>query len=599
MGASSRTDRRALIVLLAIGIVAGTAMRWIAPSADPPLHRQTGAYWWEEVWSTGARNAVVHGTWSPDDYQPWVAGPLHTALVAGSLRVFGMNAFGWRFMAMFSGTTLLLLAYAQGRAAGLSRRASWLAVYALAASWTMVGFSRCILLEPTLLLFFSISVWLTLLGARARRHAWMWYAGAGACAGLGALCKTSGLAMSVPVAAYLLLGCVPSGGERPWGHRFLRTAGYGAGLAVVFGAGFAYWIAPEYEAFRRLVLEVSLVDRAQTTLFMRAYKAVTWLDSQAFIAAPALLAATALILPRLCMDFRRISPECCQAQRFALGLCLASVLGGIALMIHIDVPARRLVYVNLFAALLAGMAWDWLAKPSDTNTAPQRGITQRAAVLAACAFAAFVLAGWLVSPNGGLLSLVAPELSAWVLFTMRGKVAYKCLWLALGGAGALSLYAAYPTLMRRTHRLAHWAVAAHLGIFLVAALLWSLRMSHTVHDASRGLAGRVPPGAAVLGSDAAALGYGNDLRLLFWSPRGYLFANHDEGRIAADHAPRFLLINDYELSRIAEGRYPISPYVQSFLANEIDRFPIYELHDSTRLRGDYVLFERRDAPETP
>ncbi|MBX7254944.1 MAG: hypothetical protein K1Y02_01190 [Candidatus Hydrogenedentes bacterium] len=137
-----------------------------------------------------------------------------------------------------------------------------------------------------------------------------------------------------------------------------------------------------------------------------------------------------------------------------------------------------------------------------------------------------------------------------------------------------------------------WALLAHAMFYLVAVGLWMGRISHTGENASRAPGSIVPPGAYVLGADAAAQGYFNETRPIFWSPKNYLFANHDESAIQRDYNPEYMVLNAIDLQKLRQGKYSCGPFVKSFLDHEVARLPIYEYHESLTLGTDLIVLRR-------
>lgn len=582
------STRRLLLVLLA-GIALGIAMRWAFPSADPPLARQTGALWWDEAWSMGARNGVLYGEWQQDDYKPWVVSPLHTVIVEQALTWLGLNPFGLRFTAMMAGTLLVAFAVLQSRLLGLSWMAAALAAFMLATSWSLTGFSKTMTLEPTLMLFFQLSITLILAGERVARGRIACYLLAGFAAGCATLCKTSGAAMTATMVAFLVLGPVVAA-ARPWRWRVLRSFAYGAASLVAYGIGYALWVAPSRDTFVKLALDEAFYRRADTSLFMRAYKAVTWLDSEAFLSAPWLVVAVLLLLPLLWRAAKGVQAP---MQRFGFWLAFAGAAFGVLLLIQIDVPARRTVYINTFLALLAAIAYDWMRNGIvKRDSAHLDTRFQQGAVLAALVIAGHVLSGWLVSPHGGLLALLDPPSAAYVLFTMKWKVASKASWLAFGMVFGCLLYRYRDAIWQRAPRVLGAAIGCQLALYVASSGLWLARMTHTIEDGARTIEETVGQDARVLGADAAAFSFHNTTRPLFWAPKGYHFANYDDAKIEAVYNPRYMVMTELTWERLHDGEYGDQPYAKSF-NRERARFPIYELHESLTLTNSILVMERR------
>lgn len=593
-----RTASQRLAAFLLLGIVIGVAMRWVFPGADPPLSRQTGAYWWDEVWSIGARNGAVFGAWQQDEYNPWVVCPLHTALVHLFLKTFGVNPFGLRFLAMAGGTASIALMFFQARMVGFTKLAGLFGAFAVAASWTLTGFSRSMTLEPSLMLFIHLSITFAIAGEWSRRLRVVWYALAGAAAGCAVLCKTSGAVFVVTMVLALVACPTVDTVAVAWRWRVVRSITFGAASVAAFAAGFYYWAGGFKDTFTSIAFDTMLYDRADTPFWMRLYKAITWLDSQAFLASPWIIAAVLLMLPVLLVLVARGTRVTPPMQRFAFWLCLTNVVLGIAILVNVDVPARRLVYLNLFLAPIAGLAFDWLRvmRPPVDSSSTASYSAYRVWSAACCLLAGLVLSGWLVSPHGGLLSQVDPALASRILFSMPLKVADKACWLALGIALGAILYRYREDLWRRAGQVLVWSAVAQLAVYVAASGLWLARMSYSVQRASQGVEEIAGREEYVLGGDGAALCFDNTTRALFWTPKAIPYTNVDVDLIERKYDPHFLVITELMWNDISAGVYGDQPYARTF-NQEVARFPIYEIHESRTL-GGAILVLRRDG-ETP
>lgn len=614
------TARSALTSLLVLGIVFGIIMRIIFPAADPPPCRQTGVYWQDRSWSFPAKNAVVFGQLRQenDAWRPWTACPVHTLAMRASFHLFGQSPAALALPPMTFGIALLLLAYWQARLGGFSVQAGLVSSFFLATSWSLVGFSRIAVLEPALLFFYSLSVTLILAAESSPRNKLIIYFTAGCAAGLAVLSKTSGIIMALPLCAYLLCGAAVHDIQPAARYRPRRFMAYCAGASVISLAGFFYWIYPDWESFQQLVLKTSLTDRAGSSLFMSAYKAITWIDAQNFLTSPLILSVTLLLLPLVIFsekggdkenDSQTSSPGSANVQecrgkslrRFTLGMCITSAIAGIALVIPIDVPARRTVFVNLFLAVLAGASWDWANTPRPAQMfrflermSKFRGLL----IFAAAIISGLLCSGWLLSPNGGLISVVSPVAAARILFTMKSKIIYKAAWLALGLLLGLALYMLRTAFCKNAKKLMLCAIIFQFILFTTVSGLWFSRLSFTLDTASKQITELLPPETHVLSPGAPAICMFNKLRCVYWSPGGYLFANHDEEKIREDFNPQYMLVTEHELGMMRGvphlgAVHEVSPYIESFLDTEIARFPIYEIHESRHLEGAFVLLKKK------
>jgi hypothetical protein len=493
---------------------------------------------------------------------------------------------------MLSGTALVALTFVQTRLLGFTRVAGMFAAFVVATSWSLTGFSKSMTLEPTLLAFFQLSMTLVIAGEAATRWRFAWYTLAGVAAGGATLCKTSGAVMAACMAMFLLFGPTKTIVGIPWQRRALRSLTYGGAAIAAYSAGFLAWVAPSRDLFIRLAVDESLASRADTPIAMRLYKAVTWLDSQAFLTGPWPIVAVLLLLPLLVPIARHASSTIPPIQRFAFWLCVTNATLGVAVMINIDVPARRLVYLNLFFALLAAMAYDWLRTQHNDSMPKRQALLSILSVL----LAGLVLSGWLVSPHGGLPAVLAPETAARVVFTMPLKIADKMVWLVLGCAIAALLYRWRRSIWERAPQFIVACVTAQMAAYVLASGLWLARLTHTVEETSREIGYVTGHTQRILGSDAVALSFFNETHPLFWSPKGYRFANYDDAAIEHDYDPEYLVITGLSWNRIRTGDFGDQTYAKTF-NREVARFPIYEIHESRTLDGA-ILVLRRDR-QTP
>ncbi len=580
--------KRASIALLLL-IAAGIAARVICPAADPPLHRQSGATWWDEYIAHDARNAVLWGNYATDAYRSMLEAPLHVYLTRLTFEAFGVHYWSLRLPAMAGGVASLFLLYWLIRVAGGSRIASLLATAFAAISWCLIGISRTAIVESTLLPCLLLALLGVCMGESRRRIGW--YAMAGVCGGLAFLTKMTAGALLLPMAAYLAFGACASASSPPsprW--RATRTCAFAIPMATVACAGYAAWVLPHYRAFQTLVLDTQAAGRLHNSLAMLGLNIPFLLESQAFLTTPALFIAVFLCLPGL-ISARKCAPlgHTASMQRFALGLVLATSIGGTCIYVWFDVVARRFAWATFIAAFLAACAWDTQEEHED---APPSNHFQHILRFTCCMVSGLIAIGWAFSPNGGLLAFLTPALAAHMLYDMPIKITYKLLWLALGaGVGALvwrALRTHWESIWRNRRRMLAAALVFQGAYFAMAAGLYAARCTYTIQNASRAMANYAQPGEYVLGVDALAICFENDTRPLAWYP-GILWGNRDESVLESTFKPRFLLTAAFRIPTINRSS---SAYIKSFIDHPIARFPLFELNECPALKGDLVLFER-------
>ena len=586
-------SRRLLYVVLA-GIVIGVLMRWAYPSSDPPLYRQTGAPWWNESAAHDARNGAMWGAWIQDDWRPGLIAPVYTAVTEQSLRLFGVSYFALRLPAMICGTLLVLLAFAQARATGLSRDAGLISAMVIAASWPMVGFSKVAIMEPITLLCVSTLVLLLLIAARSKRLATVVFFVAGLAGGLTVVSKISSASIVGITGAYSLFGPCPWGCVRPWLARFTRTASFGAGVVLAGLSGFYVWILPNWAAYQDFVLTSTVLDRQKTSLLPLALNAISVVDSQILLAIPFFVVPVCLLSVRLASRMSAAT----YPLRFGFGLLTTVLAGGVLTHLNFDVPPQRLVWVTVYIAILFGLAWDFvhdglgLDASATTNVVPivQRVLPFLNFVL--CVIAGLVVAGWVISPNGGLLALISPTSAAWLMFTMKAKVAVKVVWLLLGLACGIGLLVFQQRLYDRRREIVRWALCAQVVLLCVCSGLWLFRRSETLVTTSRAIEQRVGSGTYVAGALAVPLAFANTTRPLYWYPGGVRYASKDEDAFDRRFHPEYVLTPEPTLQWYSLTPITSTPFFDLFKGNEVERYTIYELHACPELSG-YVYLLRR------
>jgi 4-amino-4-deoxy-L-arabinose transferase-like glycosyltransferase len=153
--------------------------------------------------------------------------PLTKLVVAGSIRVLGDNAFGWRIPSVLLGTLSVLLLYGITNRLGAGRDTALLAAGLLAFDNLVFVHSRIFTLDIFQLAFMLLGLY--------------WYvSGRAALAGVGfalaALCKIGGMLGVVALIVYEALLMLR--GDQPWWTAWRAPARRLTILSVVFGATF-------------------------------------------------------------------------------------------------------------------------------------------------------------------------------------------------------------------------------------------------------------------------------------------------------------------------------------------------------------------------
>ena len=588
------TRAQVVTTILLLGIMIGILVRVSFPEADPPLTRQTGAPYWDEGWAHEARNGYLWGSWKQDRWRTSLISPTYTLVTQSSFEMLGLSYTSLRLPAILAGTALLILAFLQARAAAFSRAAALFACFGLATSWAMTGFSKVAIIEPILLLGLSTTLLFVLLAER-RRSLWL-YALAGATAGLSMLTKLSATAFLAGIALYLTLGRVADSGARPIFWRTMRSLWFATGAVVAVALGGRYWIWPDFDDFRELAIGYYVARN------MRGPSAVLWnvfdlLGSQAFLSTPFWFAAVLLFLPAVLWANRPCDVGL-EMRSFTIQLAVGISVVGCAVSVLADVPARRLIWMNIPVALLAAGLWDTLREKGSNRLLhdqidERKWTTVRHLVTLGCAtLSAYILVKWVISPHGGLLAMVNPASAARVALTSGSLLPVARLQVVLGLMGGVLLCLSWKFLVRHGSVLLRVLALVQFVIYLGLSSHWVSKRTYSIRNASVELGRLVGRGEPVLGNWASFLAYENDTRPIFWSP-GIAYANQDEDEIIRRYGPRFLLLEATELSEARMAT--LSPYVKSFLTKEVARFRLYEVQSSDRLIGECILFERATA----
>lgn len=222
----------ALVVVLALGVfVLGWRLGTSGWSVDEPVYRDAGTA------------LVEDGDLSPNREHPLVG----KVLIGTSIALVGEGEVGTRLASTVAGfvvgvAVLGLGASMAGRWAGLAGAALWW-LLPLAPGTTVARIDRYGLLEPPMLAFAMVGLWLA--WTWSRRGSWGWGLAAGVAVGLAAATKLTG-ALVLP--AVLLAGWWAPGASAPNRRRIGATAfplvGAAAGFLVpALAFGTAGWSA--------------------------------------------------------------------------------------------------------------------------------------------------------------------------------------------------------------------------------------------------------------------------------------------------------------------------------------------------------------------
>ena len=178
-------DWAPIILMLLIGISLGLRLLW--------LDKPDRALIFDEKYYVNAARAIL-GLPIPegDPYRDGQRGldpnaehpPFAKLLMAGSMRAFGDNAWGWRLPSVILGTLSIPLVYGIGRRAGGSEGVALLATFLYAFDNLVFVHSRVGVLDIPLVFFLLLGVWCYLAGRPTL---------AGLALALATLCKIGGM----------------------------------------------------------------------------------------------------------------------------------------------------------------------------------------------------------------------------------------------------------------------------------------------------------------------------------------------------------------------------------------------------------------------
>ena len=508
--------RRALVSLAVVAAIAAT-LRGAFPTADPPWQTTVGITWHDEgPWVHNARNKVLFGTWSLDEWNPMYLSPVFTGLEYVSFSLFGVGTWQARLVSQVMGFCSVLLLGA-GLAAVGGRRAALLGMALLATNYVYVMWNRAALMETTMTVFL-VAAWAAYATAE-RRAAW------GAAAGLAAVLAfftKAAAAFFVAALAVEALWAILSArraalppSANPHGLERRARAGYWAlgGLLVATLAALALFVAPHWSEFRFYNWQMSvtrkpaytveaIVDRASWVPIVHDFFTRQWLVTVLALAA--------------CLGLLRRWRAALPAERL-LGLWVG--LGLLELVVHDVGNERRFVFfIPAFVALAAlTLGRDRRLLPPDLAT-----LSRRARLVAAPAvlFVFYVVLGavlrlcFLYQVRPGVRLSAGAAVVMTVLLYLNWPRAVR--WLS---AGPWS-----PTISIAL-------VLLVMGGDLVQFAQWAASRSYENVTASRMIGDRLPPGTEVHGKLANGLALENQIRPVFVG-RG--FGNYEDRRRRPD-----------------------------------------------------------------
>lgn len=514
-------SRRAFAAGLLAILAVAAALRFMFPTADPPWQVPVGITWHDEgPWVHNARNKVLWGQWSLDEWNPMYLTPVFTGLEYVAFSAFGVGQWQARVVSQVMGL-LAIAGVGLGLSAMAGRRTALLGGALLATNYVGVMWDRVALMEATMASFIALS-WGAYAAAQ-RRPAWGLLAGIAAV--LAFFTKAAAafyiLAIGIAVAWALLppltarLGWEGRGSQ---GERASNTSGHGAtrearaaawtlaGLVLAGGAFLIWFVAPHWAEFRFYNWQMSvtrkptygiaeLVDRASWLPVVNDFFTRMWLMTVVTIAACLALLAR----------WRTMGP----AERLLL---LWIGLGVAELIVHDAGNLRRLIFfIPAFAivsALVLGGRGRWLAGLAAIG---RRGLLLALPVLLYAAYIA-----------------VAPLIRLADLYEVRPAVRGAALAAVLASGVLVVLWPRIRTWLdsqRWSFRSALVVVAIVMAGDLVQFWQWASARTYENVTASRLVGTLLPPGTLVQGKLANGLALDNRIKPIFVG-RG--FGNYDD-----------------------------------------------------------------------
>ena len=513
MSGSPGEMRRATYVTALVAVLAlGAALRTIFPAADPPWRTSAGVIWHDEgPWVHNARNKVLFGAWSLDQWNPMYIAPVFTGLEYLSFEAFGVGVRQARVVPALTGiVSVLLLALGIGRLGG--RHAALAAAALLATDYVYVMWNRAALMEGPMAAFMVIAWYGTVRAQAAPR--WGWLAGVAALGAFFTKASAAFFVVAVGLDAVMTLarswrsrphGAGVIGWQRPEARAALATLG---GLAAGSLLALAVFVVPNWHEYWFYNVQMSilrkphydlrsLMDRASGFPIHHDIFTRTW-----FALAVGITAALGVLV-----RWTRATA----AERL---LVLWVGLAAIEVILH-DVNERR--YVMFIPPLVALTA---LALGRDRRLVPdETSLLSRARALVALPlvlYASYTVIGAIVRMA--------------FLYEVRPNVR-----IAAAAATVLTaaIYATWPRAPRWLSG-TRWTASAGLAVALLVAagqaaqyVQWAVGRTYKNYEASQ-LIGRVlPAGTLVHGKLANGLALENRIKPVFV---GREFGNYADRR---------------------------------------------------------------------
>lgn len=502
---------RHLALCAAILVLAGV-MRSVWLTADPPTITTVGVVWHDEgAWTHNARNQALWGVWRTDEWNPMFIAPVFTALETGAFETFGVGTWQARTVPVASGL-IAILALMWGLSAVAGRRAALLGGLLLATSYTFVMWNRAALMESTMTMFIVVG-WAAYARASARP---VWGVVAGVAVVLAFFTKAAAAFFAGAIVLELAMAWWLTGGLKSRRSSAVATV---AGLVVAGTIALAFFVIPYWTEFQFYNWAMTVERKPEYTLRALLDRA-TWLPlthgvfTRMWLVVLAGAAASVGIVAR----WRAAHP----AERLAV---LWLLVGLVELIVHDSGNERRYVMFVPALVALASMVFGAAERISPAGRRADRWIVAAVvAVLAYLVIGSGLRLVWLDDVLAGNYRLTVRVSGA-----LAAGLAVIAWWRWRAWAGFLA-----------GARVPIWAglvaVVITCGTDLVLYREWAVHRTHLNYEASRALAGLLPPGTVVHGKLANGLALENRIAPIFVG-RG--FGNYAD-RLERDDA-RYIL----------------------------------------------------------
>jgi hypothetical protein len=619
---SSRFSQGILLVCL-VALLAGSAARWVFPTADPPIFRCMGVTYADEIWMHEARNRAIWGVWRlphdhwntslmsfPSNFLTWIG-----------FEAFGVSTWSLRFFPRVLGMILLFCVWKMARLAW-GKGAAAFALAAAALSFPLIVYSRHSIIECFLVPFLMIFLYLVFLQLRGRKLGFwigLW----------GAVClatKATAYSLLLPVGAALVVGAIlemRNAGAGPW-IALKRMGIPGIFLGGIVGL-FFYWllVIRGYEGtWWYLHFDVCGKGRVSKTLTEYLHKLVLIPNTTdgVLIAANGMLCLAAFVsVPRIATVVARLvqgrhapidgDDRVVTVLRYSDLLALV-LLFTLPLNPLFDVVGRRVFFMVPIAILLAS-AWNSDEMKEGLGYYVNARWWHRAIAVA------------LVSPllYYGVRTVYSACIQTSLQLFLARMLGWKTSWywsrpyLSMREMELCGIFLAIVALGMVFFPRAMWrrSMFAALSVFFFASQVFFLgdylsRRSYTVVEASRALGEITESGEPVLVNCANHLCWENEIKPIH-TYKGIQYSNRDENELRTWNARYAINVSKTPVTIGYVKPLSYSPNGKRSLFDEYRRvvacYPIYDVNSYLvrwcytyqEAPGYYVVFERIDSSE--